>query len=92
MEYSDGWYRIPHTPPKLDMRIDGDNQWLWPPRRRWLAEVMGPEFERWYMSGPAYSYSEGPNGPDKVAKLKFPLTWCFKSEKDAMMFVLRWGR
>ncbi|CAB5208359.1 hypothetical protein UFOVP181_1, partial [uncultured Caudovirales phage] len=49
MEYLDGWYRIPHTPPELGMRIDGDNQWLWPPRRDWLTEVMGPEFERWYM-------------------------------------------
>ena len=92
MEYRDGWYRIPHTPPELGMRIDGDNQWLWPPRRDWLTEVMGPEFDRWYMGGPAYSYSEGPNGPNKTIKLEFPLTWCFKSEKDATLFILRWGR
>lgn len=93
MEYSDGWYRIPHIPPDFTSRDDLDNeQWKWLPRREWLAETFGPEHDRWYMGGPAYSYSEGPNGPNKVMKLEFPLTWCFRSEKDAMLFVLRWGR
>ena len=94
MEYRDGWYRIPHTPPEVDgyMLPENNEKWAWLPRREWLAKTLGPEFERWYMAGPNYTYSEGPNGPQKVAKLKFPLTWCFKSEKDATLFILRWGR
>lgn len=92
MIYEDGWYRIQHLPPELTPdNLEEINKWAWLPRREWLADTMGPEFERWYMGGPSYRYSEGPNGPNKVAVLEFPLTWCFKAEKDATMFILRWG-
>lgn len=97
MLYQDGWYEIAHLPPEVEGRMiientDQCDQWAWAPRRRWLTKSLGPEFERWYMKGPIYTYSEGLGGPDKKIEAVIPLTWCFKQEKDATLFILRWGR
>ena len=71
--------------------IEANNdQWAWAPRQKWCDETFEPN--QWLMRNPIYNYSKGPSGPGKRILSTVPLTWCFKREKDAMLFILRWGR
>lgn len=92
MHYQDGWYEIPHEPPEYDgIPITlYDNQWAWKPRQDWCRATFAED--TWEMRDPIYTYSEGPNGPDKRVISTVPLTWRFRQERDATLYILRWGR
>ena len=87
VEYVDGWYEIEHCPPE-EIWAGYSEEWNWKPRRNWCRETF--EKGTWEIRDPIYHYSIGPNGPGKRILGTTPLTWRFKREADATLFMLRW--
>lgn len=80
VKYVDGWYEIEHHP----------TSGLWAPREKWCKETF--KAGKWQLRNPIYHYSIGPSGPGKRILSTTPLTWRFKREADALLFILRWSK
>lgn len=89
MEYRfiDGWYEILHNRPH-----ETTKQIPWRPCEEWCEDALGCDRTTWYMRKVDYEYYTHPTDIRKnTVSVNTPLTWMFKNEKDAMLFVLRWS-
>lgn len=81
---NNGWYEIYHNTPHGTLP--------WRPCEEWCEETFGFDRTTWYMRHVIYIYYSNPiDSRMNTMETKTPLTWMFRNEKDAMLFVLRWS-
>lgn len=78
MNFIDGWWEIQHIP---TYEIGVGTKWHWKPREVWCTSVF--KADEWYLREAQYDHPTHKN--------TVPITWMFKNEKDAFMYVLRWS-
>ena len=89
MEYkfNNGWYEILHNRPH-----ETTKQIPWRPCEEWCEETFGVDRTTWYMRHVVYEHYEHPTDRSKnTIETKTPLTWMFRNEEDALLFILRWS-
>lgn len=84
-KFVDGWYEIFHNVPDINLQ--------WRPCEEWCEETFGYERDTWQLRNVVYKFYKHPTNIklDTMSAVT-PLTWMFKEEKDAMLFLLRWNK
>jgi len=84
-ELVNGWYEIYHNVPDINLQ--------WRPCEEWCEEIFGYERDVWYKRNVVYEFHKHPTTTSlNTMSTVTPLTWMFKEEKDAMLFLLRWNK